>query len=416
MATISMTNKDFTDWYKNYVAEGESVSLWEQALTGLQSAYQPQISAVQQTTSYDISQAYANYKKSQLNLMQSQQLGTGLKEQLTSGLGEKYQSAYQQAKTTEAQQLSSLASSYAEDVASIEEQFTQFGETASQLQKALFEYASSGAGETTPSNINYDFNRAFIPESEGGLELYQQTEDGIYRLTKKGEEFYDKLLNQYITTYDKTTGERVTTGFGDWLLENKEYSDLGKAYAENPALYAEAFGGKNVSDLEVAKEEQSLYKANEAESVFAKKYETYYNKNKEFESDVIRENYYTQLSKDFKILDDWKAGSDGLKSITNDLNNLLGLKAFSGNKTGTQSYIYAETKGSYGNQSISLNINYPEKYLNDKQIEFLKSSGFKYEPPKTSQGIPRLRWNGDDKENLKYLLTNLYDVDFKNIK
>lgn len=293
MPTISMADKDFTEWYKNYIAEGQSVSLWEQALTGLQAAYKPQISAVQQSSAYDISQAYANYKKSQLNLLQSQQLGSGLKEQLSSGLGQQYQSAYKQAKLTEAQQLANLAETYAKDVSNVEEQFAQFGETASQLHKALFEYASSGAGEISPSGINYEYQRAFIPENQGGLGFYSLSEDGTYDLTEEGKAFYDKLLGEYTTTYDKTTGARTTTGFGEWLLENKDYADLGKAYAENPALFAEAFGGKTVADLEVSPDENASYRLRDVKASLDKKY---IDDTKTFENTQTELDYYSGIA------------------------------------------------------------------------------------------------------------------------
>lgn len=367
MPTISMANKDFTEWYKNYVAEGQSVSLWEQALTGLQAAYQPQISAVQQTSAYDISQAYANYKKSQLNLLQSQRLGTGLKEQLSSGLGQQYQSAYQQAKATEAQKLASITGAYAEDVATVEKQFSQFGETASQLQKALFEYA----GEY--ENTEYDFNRAFLPESEGGLGFYVQSEDGTYQLTEKGETFYDKVLNQYLTTYDKTTGERLTTGFGDWLMENKDYAELGKAYSENPALFAEAFGGKNVSDLEITRDEADFRQKVIDAGGSLKEGETYeqaYNRLLTDASNNI--NNTKNILKELKVYED-ASGYARLKddaAVRKALSVELGI---SENNINTNSY----NDKSISRTKALLIIDVDAKNLTSKQKLALKESGFK---------------------------------------
>lgn len=409
MPTISMADKDFEQWYKNYVAEGQSVSLWEQALTGLQQAYKPQISAVQQSSAYDISQAYANYKKSQLNLMQAQQLGTGLKEQLSSGLGQQYQSAYQQTKATEAQQLASLAGAYTEDVATVEKQFSQFGETASQLQKALFEYAQSGAGvmvepgKKAPEIVNYEYQRAFIPVSEGGLGYYSLSEDGTYELTEAGEAFYDKLLGQYATKYN-TAGERVTTSFGDWLLENEDYAELGKAYNENPALFAEAFGGKRVSDLEVTEKEQTYRDANEAEKTFEKQYPEYYDENQQFESDAERENYYTTLAEQHKKIDDWRAGAKGLSFIENQIKSKYNIKDID---------IDITAPGELGDYAMTLTIFNPDKYLSENDISVLKAIGFSYVEPANKQSKPALKIKNQNKDAIKRLLTELQKVNIK---
>ena len=350
---------------QNYIAEGERISLWEQALTGLQSMYRPQISAVQQSSAYDISQAYANYKKSQLNLMQNQQLGTGLKEQISSGLGQQYQLAQQQAKTTESQQLLSLASAYAEDVKTLEEQFTQEAETTTRILEGTLAYINELKG------TNYTLD-AFTNPQLGFV-------DAEGNWTEKGIALLDEAYGNKITQYNPETGEILIdekTGepmisFGDWLGTQKDFADLQEIYGKNPSFYANVLGGKAIADLEISADE-----ANYRQKVInlggaPKEGETYeqaydrlvFGKSENINNikNVLREMEVYQVADKSHLRDEL--------SVKKSLSNELGIS-----ENTIKTYGYYDNDVSRTQQLFVIDID--TKNLTNAQKTMLKESGF----------------------------------------
>ena len=68
------TASDFAQLTKEYVLPNQKISLWDQFLTGQQTYYQGLGQQAQDVYAYDISQAYSNYKKQQLQYQMSEQL------------------------------------------------------------------------------------------------------------------------------------------------------------------------------------------------------------------------------------------------------------------------------------------------------------------------------------------------------
>ena len=169
---------------KDYKAQGQKQSLWEQFLTGTQTAFQQQANQVQDAHSYDISQAYANYKKQQLQLQMNEQLGAGFQQQVGSQLQTEYGNTYQGIKAQEVSDLAKVREAYQEAYAEGENRFTQFGKTGQSLDKAIFDFAKTEG---------YDFadeSKLYKSRRDGGYEFFKQTQDENGNITKKIKELF----------------------------------------------------------------------------------------------------------------------------------------------------------------------------------------------------------------------------------
>lgn len=247
--------------------------MWEQALTGLQEAYKPQITQIQEAANYDISQAYANYKKSQMSLLQNKYIGSGLREKFSKDLESAYGASYLQSKAKEAQSLYETQSAFGKDVAALESQFAEYGEKLAALDKAIYEKAG------------LDINKARLTKEEGGLGHYETRNGGVY-LTAEGTSFYDQMLSEITSG-----GENATQSLDDYLIA-QGYDDLYQFYATDPEKIRTLLGGKEVADAAYTSDEKSRIGAAEAK----RKYEKYLGKNitdKTFDSYQEEERYYT---------------------------------------------------------------------------------------------------------------------------
>lgn len=250
MATkTTALGSQYTQALKEYKEEQGGISMWEQALKGLQSSYQPQIEQIQKSTTYDISQAYANYKKSQMALMRNQQIGSGLREKMVRDLSSAYDASYAQARQQEAQTLAETQTAFATDVATLESQFADYGEQLAALDKAIYE------------KVGADITRARLGKDEGGLGHYETREDGVY-LTAEGKSFYDKAFSEITRG-----GEAPTQSLEDYLLEQGE-DELYKFYTSDPQRIRMLLGGEETADATMTTDELSRVGAAEAKKEY----------------------------------------------------------------------------------------------------------------------------------------------------
>lgn len=249
------TASDWTDVFKEYSTTENGVSLWEQALTGLQQNAELQSQLVQSSVDYDISQAYANYLQNQRQLSQASNLGTGFKEQLESNLQSSYQSAFGQAEAKKAQDLYDVAQTYQEGVTNLENQAIETGETLSGLSNRVFEYLETYGGAIPGyEKINWAGNL----EKQG---VYTRDENNNLVLTEKGSNALSyALLNRL------PVDETSSTSFEEWL--GTSYTDELETYRQNYDILRSGFGitpGTTVLDLE--QYESSTEKINTEEQV-----------------------------------------------------------------------------------------------------------------------------------------------------
>lgn len=224
-----VTLNEYIQMGKDYKAQGQKQSLWEQFLTGTQTAFQQQANQVQDAHSYDISQAYANYKKQQLQLQMNEQLGAGFQQQMGSALRTDYGSAYQDIKTQETSALNKVREAYEKAYEEGESRFAKLGKTGQSLDKAIFDFAKTEGYDFTDESKLYKSRRA------GGYGFFKQTQDEngniTTELTEFGKDFYNKMLHG------------TENRFAKFLQESEDYEGLYDLYMENPDLYNYMLGG-----------------------------------------------------------------------------------------------------------------------------------------------------------------------------
>lgn len=230
-----VTLSDYIQIGKDYKAQGQKQSLWEQFLTGTQTTFQQQAQQVQDVYSYDISQAYANYKKQQLQLQMNEQLGAGFQQQMGSELRTDYGSAYQDIKT---QEKSALAKVRETELAAIQEgenRFAKLGKTGQQLDKAIYDFADSDSNLIGLYGGDFSAEKLYGARRDGGLQFYKQSKDAkgnlVTELTEYGKDFYNKVLHG------------TENRFAEFLQSNEDYAELYDLYMENPDLYNYMLGG-----------------------------------------------------------------------------------------------------------------------------------------------------------------------------
>lgn len=220
---------DWTEHIKDYSTTQDGISLWDQVLTGLQQNLELQTQAVQASTDYDISQAYANYLQNQRQISQASNLGTGFKEQLESNLQSSYHSAFQQAQVNETQELYNVAQAYQDELTNVENQFAEMGETLSGLSNRVFEYLETYGGSIPGyGKINWAGNLV-----EQGV--YRKDENNNLVLTEKGANVLSYALLERLPVDEKSS-----ISFEEWL--GNTYSDDLEAYRQNYDILRSGFG------------------------------------------------------------------------------------------------------------------------------------------------------------------------------
>lgn len=226
------TASDYAKLAKQYTLPNQKKTIWEEYfLDPTKQYYAQQAQQVRDIASYDISEAYANYRKQQLQLAQQSQLATGYKEAVGESLGSAYSSEYSKIKTTEAQQLAGVEQKYQKALSETETAFSKYGETAKQFEEALLQYGAS--------QKLIDPNLLTKSISEGGYGVYEQSfEDGALTttLTDYGKDLYDKILHS----------QQYSRGFVEYL--SSENPELYEAYTQNQDFYNAIVAGLEHGD------------------------------------------------------------------------------------------------------------------------------------------------------------------------
>lgn len=218
---------DYAELLKETSKNASGVSKWEEYfLQPLQESFETAGKQISAKTSYDISSAYANYKKSQLSLLQNQALATGFKEQASEDLKSQYESAFATSKAEEASNLQTLSQQYQKQLQTEETRLLEEGANLANLEKAIFDFRGVDTDDL---------------ETLG----YYETVDGETRLTDKGKAFIDETLNAPILIGE---GKKATMSrFSDYLYDTD--SDLYDYYIKNLGSVRETIGGLAPTDV-----------------------------------------------------------------------------------------------------------------------------------------------------------------------
>lgn len=258
MAQYVGPNSDYTQLVKEYIPQGQKQSLWESFLTGTQQTYQGLSQQAQDVASYDISQAYANYKQQQLQLQMNEQLGAGFQQQVGQQLKSQYGSAYEDIKTQEASTLYDIETQKAKALQAGEKEFTELGKQLRTYDKLLQQYAEY-AEIQVPENIT--------------TTTYDEYGIATTELTDYGKMYYSDIINHL--------PEEGELSFQDWLLSEdlnnsdvkyEEREALWEAYKQNPQLFREQVAGLTEDfDYEATK---AKYETEQAEKARANEIDT----------------------------------------------------------------------------------------------------------------------------------------------
>jgi hypothetical protein len=190
-------HKDLTEYYTSLLTGASRT-----AQSYAQTSYAAEAQTAAEQASYDISGAYANYLKQQRNIASQGRLESGHKEELSGVLGEQYESAYSQAKATQAGALMSakktaqdlysdiygeLSKSATEQIEAIQKQ----SEIKANLANAMLERAQTTGDKTFEWFDVNDENKTVL--SDWGYDqlskyLMTNADDFTKYLTDKGLE------------------------------------------------------------------------------------------------------------------------------------------------------------------------------------------------------------------------------------
>lgn len=175
----------------------------------VQQQYETTSQAAAQQASYDISGAYANYLKQQRNIAAQGRLERGYKEEVGDVLQQQYQSAYSQAKSTQAE---TTTKAY-ESALKVTEEYSDI------YNKAITDLYTQA--EQTAKNLDKFYQ--IVASDIGGVEDLSQ--------------LYTELGNGGLAAYDPLTRELTTRGKGLWAqwLSNENLSKT--IMEEDPELY-----------------------------------------------------------------------------------------------------------------------------------------------------------------------------------
>lgn len=204
----------------------------QNTITQIQNMFGVQEKQLEQQTAYDISSAYANYKKQQLSLMQNQKLASGFKNKLDNVMYNDYTTQYSNIGNEYASDIAKLEQQKQTAIADINEAVYEQAENLNRLDELLLSYGQFTGEITDLSQIDKPYG-AIYDDQTGltGLGFYEVDENGQRNLTDLGKDFYAKML------YGPNGGAK----FVDWL--NKEDEKLASFYKENQRLVNKYIAG-----------------------------------------------------------------------------------------------------------------------------------------------------------------------------
>ena len=290
------TTSGYAEYLKQYKNTDDGISYWESLLAAPTAQYEASVEQATKTRDYDISGAYANWKQNQLKLLQSSNLGTGVKSEISSTLESQYKNTYAQAQQEYLTNVYSAYKDYLKSVNTAEEQINTYAQMLSDVTPMALQYYAE-QNEGVFGNEAFDYNKAFVAKDKGGYGIYDYDPETMsYSLSDYGKSIYDEVFGGKVSTLDPKTGE-WSYNFKDWLGNLGGYEDFIKLYESNPKLVAGAIGGERASDLYYSSEEKM---ADAIKSVQSSKY---YNEKYTFDDAADYKNFYKSLESEMSNFD-----------------------------------------------------------------------------------------------------------------
>lgn len=214
----------YTQQQKELNKNLRGVSEWEEYfLQPLRETYETGVGQIQAASNYDISSAYANYKKQQLQLAQENAFSEGIMRKLEKQLESEYASNVYSAQTTAAENLATLQSEIDKKYTENQEALEARSQIASDLTAAVAEYLGY-SDEQLLSGIGVNIGTEEEP-------LYGK---GWYSLDEEGNRV------QTAVSIDELSKVLLSSDFANSLKENNP--KLYQQYIENPALFNQLLG------------------------------------------------------------------------------------------------------------------------------------------------------------------------------
>lgn len=282
---------DYARQLKEANKNAQGVSQWEEYfLKPLQGEYEAGMQQATGQFNYDISSAFASYKKSQQNATLSN-AWTSEKTKYSNYLADTYTSAFSAAAQKQYETYTSLSGQFAKKLSEEEQSLLKEGQKYVDFQRMAYDYAQT----------NPDMFGEFDPTNRDIMSKYYSTDaQGNLVLNKEGVDFWDKLLNSKATTLEDGT---MTQDFAKYLYdENRDMYDF---YQSNKENIRELVGGLNRGDFEYStSERQDVIQADKLQASIEDKVSSLTGKNSligeiktNFDSDVERLQYLTDLDK-----------------------------------------------------------------------------------------------------------------------
>jgi hypothetical protein len=175
--------------------------------------YQTTTQTAAEQASYDISGAYANYLKQQRNIAAQGSLESGYKEEVGDVLQQQYQSAYSQAKSTQAATVASAQAQYAKNLSAYEQ-------AAEKAKTQIFEAAQKKA--SIQANL-YKAAEDYSKLSESEYDVYAQNEKtGKFELTSWGKELMRKGLLENAGAFEQYLEDEGLTSELEYYYTNPQ--------------------------------------------------------------------------------------------------------------------------------------------------------------------------------------------------
>lgn len=233
-----------TEKYKNYFLEPTA-------------AYSQEVASATQAANYDISQAYANYKKQQLSLLSNKALATGFKEDVSSDLKSAYESSRYKTESELGSKLDILGQKYQKE---LENRYGVMGEEAkklSQIERGLYEFINQGK-EAKDQILESDLEKLGYYK-QGELDEYGRP---VYEITDEGRALLEEAMYGADRIGEKSYYNYLRENYGDELadyyLENQ--GTVNELIAGLPSEQRSVSGKYSITPLEYKKELQQSRK------------------------------------------------------------------------------------------------------------------------------------------------------------
>lgn len=185
------------------------VSEWERLfLQPLTQQTEAKVTAAQESAQYDISQAYANYKRNQMRLLQ-QNIDTGAQQQLSSGLQSAYNTAYSQRQQQLSSELGNIEQEYQTALASNQQQIQNVAGRLKEFTNLTLEKAGlSAMSQAELAKLGY------LQDVGDGYEITNKLRN-LYQQQLYGSDTDQQTLEDYIRQTSTLEGEKLETLIDD---------------------------------------------------------------------------------------------------------------------------------------------------------------------------------------------------------